>query len=298
MLVSEYIDNYLKNYQNYKPHWNYEDGCVLMGCRRLYEVTGEKKYLDFIIRYLEPVIDNDGTIKNYETDKDNIDSFNSGKALFIAYKETGDEKYRKAIEFLIKRLMAHPRIKSGNFWHKDNYPNQVWLDGLYMAQPLYMEYETLFNDKKNYDDILNQFKNVRKYMFNKEKGLYYHGYDDARIQLWADKETGLSKNFWLRSIGWYMMSLIDVIDAMSKEMTEYCNYFCSLFEEAVSGILRYQDNETKLFYQVVDHPEVQGNYTETSGSAMIAYSIMKACAIGVLDREKYAVKGIEILIPL
>jgi len=294
MDILNYIDKFLENYKNYQTYWNYEDGCVLMGCKQLYEATGERKYFDFIINYLDPLIDNDGTIKNYEIGKQNIDSFNCGKVLFIAYQETGNEKYRKAIDFLIKRLMAHPRISSGNFWHKDIYPNQVWLDGLYMAQPFYMEYETRFNNKENYNDILNQFENVRKYMFNEEKGLYYHGYDDARIQPWADKATGRSKNFWLRSQGWYIMSLVDTIDAMSKEIYEHYRRLCELFKEAVLGILKYQDEKTKLFYQVVDHPEAEGNYTETSGSAMIAYSIMKACRMGILNSEKYAGIGIEI----
>lgn len=294
MSAIQYIDNFLKNYKNYKSYWNYEDGCVLIGLKQLYEATADKKYRNFIIEYLEPLIEDDGTINNYETGKHNIDGFNSGKVLFWAYKETGDVKYVKAIDFLIKNLSEQPRTKSGNFWHKDIYPNQVWLDGLYMAQPFYMEYETSFNKKENYNDILNQYQNVRKYMFSESKGLYYHGWDEAKIQPWADKETGLSRNFWLRSNGWYIMSLIDVIDVMSKEMYEHYRALCDIFKEAVYGILKYQDSVTKLFYQVVDHPEAEGNYTETSGSAMIAYAVMKACRTGVLNSEKYADKGIEI----
>ncbi|MBQ8843127.1 MAG: glycoside hydrolase family 88 protein, partial [Ruminiclostridium sp.] len=188
MSVTTYINNFLNNYQHYKEYWNYEDGCVLMGCQQLYEATGEKKYLDFILTYLDPLVEEDGIISNYEFGKHNIDGFNAGKVLFLAYRETKNEKYRKAIDFLIGSLSEQPRTKDGNFFHKAIYPNQVWLDGLYMAQPFYMEYETTFNKKENYNDMLNQFRNVRKYMYNPEKKLYYHGYDEAKIQPWADKE--------------------------------------------------------------------------------------------------------------
>lgn len=289
-----YINNFLKNYQHYKTYWNYEDGCVLMGCQQLYQVTGDKYYLEFILEYIDPLIDEDGIITNFEFGKHNIDGFNAGKILYLAYEETGITKYRKAIDFLIRNLMEQPRTNEGNFFHKAIYPNQVWLDGLYMAQPFYMEYETKYNKKENYNDILNQFRNVRKYMYDPDKQLYYHGYDEAKIQPWANKETGLSPNFWLRSMGWYLMALIDVIDNMSEEIYEQYREYCDLFKEAIDGILQYKDKNTNLFYQVIDHADTEGNYTETSGSAMVAYAVMKASRLGVISCEKYADKGIAI----
>ncbi len=289
-----YINRFLDSYQHYKEYWNYEDGCVLMGCQQLYQATSDKKYLDFILDYLDPLITDDGVITNFEFGKHNIDGFNAGKVLFLAYDETKNEKYRKAIDFLFKNLMEQPRTKEGNFFHKAIYPNQVWLDGLYMAQPFYMEYETKYNKKENYNDMLNQFRNVRKYMYNPEKKLSYHGYDEAKIQPWADKATGLSPNFWLRSMGWYLMALIDVIDNMSEEIYEQYREYCEIFREAIDGILQYQDKETGLFYQVIDHAEAEGNYTETSGSAMVAYAVMKAARLEVISREKYEEIGVGI----
>ncbi len=293
MNVTRFIDGYLSGYKNYKSYWNYEDGCVLMGCLQLYVATAEEKYYDFIVNYLSAFINDDGSINNYELDKFNIDSINAGKVLFFVYKKSGEEKYRKAIEFLMDQLRKHPRTQSNNFWHKQIYPNQVWLDGLYMAQPFYMEYETTFNKKENYNDIVSQFENVRKFMYDEEKKLYYHGYDEARIQPWANRKTGLSPNFWLRSMGWYLMALIDVIDTMSVEIFEHYHRLCEIFKEAVNGILQYQYSNTKLFYQVIDKKDVSGNYTETSGSAMVAYSIMKGCRLGVLSKEKYENFGTE-----
>lgn len=297
--VPKYIERYLEQYENYKEHWNYEDGCILIGCEQLYKATSDEYYKEFIIDYMKEYIHKDGTIENYTKEEYNIDSINAGKVLFFLYEETGDEKYRLAIDTLMDQLTTHPRTSCGNFWHKNIYPNQIWLDGLYMAQPYYMAYETKFNQKQGYNDIVKQFENVRKYMYNKEKGLYYHAYDEAKIQHWANKETGLSANFWLRSMGWYLMALIDTIDEMSIEIFEHYKSLEALFKEAVKGILQYQDkDESKLFYQVIDRADIDNNYLETSGTAMIAYSILKGCSMGILSREKYQPLGEEILLKL
>ena len=290
-----YIENFLSSYQHYQTYWNYEDGCVLMGCKQLYEATQDKVYLDFILQYLEQVIEPDGNINNYELGKYNIDSINSGKVLFTAYEITKEEKYKSAIEFIMNQLREHPRTESGNFYHKQIYPKQIWLDGVYMALPFYMEYETKYDGKEHYNDILNQVENVRKFLYDEEKTLYYHAYDEARVQLWADKVTGCSPNFWLRSMGWYLMALVDIMEAMSQEIYEQYRRYEELLKEAVTGILKYQDPDTKLFYQVIDRADVKENYTETSGSAMIAYAIIKGCRLHVLSAEKYAPIGEEVL---
>ena len=287
MKAENYIREYLTEYQNYKDYWNYEDGCVLIGAKQLYEATGEEGYFTFIETYLKHFVMDDGTISHYQTDKFNIDSINSGKILFFMYEKTGEEKYRKAIEFVMDQLRKHPRCKCGNFFHKQIYPNQIWLDGLYMAQPFYMEYETKFDKKEQYNDIINQFENVQKYLYDKDKGLCYHACDEAKVQFWSDKETGCSANFWLRSMGWYLMALVDTMDVMSIEIYEQYRKLQDIFKLMLKGILHYQDEETGLFYQVIDRSDVEGNYLETSGSAMIGYAIMKACRMGILLKEKY-----------
>ncbi|MGN0322158.1 MAG: glycoside hydrolase family 105 protein, partial [Oliverpabstia sp.] len=277
MLAEKYIDDYLNHYNNYKTYWNYEDGCVLVGAQQLYEATGEEKYFDFVKTYVDAWVTEDGTITNYEIGKHSIDNINPSKVLFFLYQKTGEEKYRKAIEFTMNELRTHPRCDCGNFFHKAVYPNQIWLDGLYMAQPFYMAYETEFNKKEHYNDIIRQFENVRKYLYSEEKGLYFHAYDEKKVQFWCDKETGCSHNFWLRSMGWYLMALIDTMDVMGKEIFEQYKKLETIFKEAIRGILQYQDPETGLFYQVIDRSDVENNYLETSGSAMVAYAIMKGC---------------------
>lgn len=295
MKFDHYAEYHLAHFENAKSDWNYEDGCVLLGCVQLYKATGKACYKDFVINYMKLFINDDGTINHYEKEKYNIDSIHTGKVLFFLYEETKEEKYRKAIEILMDQLRSQPRTKCNNFWHKQIYPNQIWLDGLYMAQPFYMEYETKYNNKEHYSDIVSQFKNVRKFIYDEEKSLYYHAYDEAKVQIWADKETGKSPNFWLRAMGWYLMALIDTMDVMSKEIFEQYKELEGIFKEAVKGILQYQDKESKLFYQIIDKGDIEGNYLETSGSAMVAYAIIKGCRLGVLSKEKYKETGLEIL---
>lgn len=298
MKFEKYVTSYLNNYKNAKSDWNYEDGCVLMGSVMLYKATENEFYKNFIVNYMKDFINEDGTINHFNKEQYNIDSVNTGKILFFLYNETKEEKYRKAIDTIMDQLKTHPRTKSNNFWHKNIYPNQIWLDGLYMAQPFYMAYETNFNNKENYIDIINQFENTRKYLYNADKQLYYHGYDESRVQPWADKETGLSKNFWLRAMGWYLMALIDTMDEMSEEIFEHYKTLEGLFKEGINGILQYQDEESKLFYQLIDRSDVKNNYLETSGSAMVAYAILKGCRLGILQMEKYRHIGDEIVISL
>ncbi|NLM13351.1 MAG: glycosyl hydrolase family 88 [Epulopiscium sp.] len=296
MKFKEYFDQYLRDFDNSsRPVWNYEDGIVLLGAQYLYEATKEPFYKQVIINFMERYIDEDGNIRYYDPTEYNVDKLTNGRALFFLYRETKNEKYKKALDVLMNQIKSHPRTSFGSFWHKKIYPYQVWLDGLYMAMPLYLEYETLFNNKENYNDIIAQFKHCRQYLFNEEKKLYYHAYDEKKVQIWADKETGLSPNFWLRSVGWLLMALVDCCDIISEEAFEHYKTLEGMFKEAIKGILLYQDKETKLFYQLIDLPDVEGNYLETSGSAMVAYSILKGCRLGILQEEKYREIGEGIL---
>ena len=161
-----------------------------------------------------------------------------------------------------------------------------------MMQPFYTRYQTLRN-KKDYADIVKQFKNVRALMFDEQAKLYYHGYDSSKEMFWADKTTGLSKNFWLRSIGWFTVGLIDVLDFMDEQMYDEYNSIKVLLKEIIDGILQYQDKETKMFWQVPNYPGREGNYLETSGSSMIAYAILKGVRLNALP-ERYQAIGKDI----
>ena len=289
--VKSYIRDYLDRYQAYQKYWNYEDGCLLMGVRRLYEVTGDPAYRDYILRYLEDRVLPDGTIPTYKTDHDNLDDLNCGKLLFFAIDETGDERYRKALEYHMQRLHSHPRCRCGSFWHKDIYPDQIWLDGLYMAQPLYMEYETRFGGMENYADILNQFGNVRKYLYDEKTGLFYHGFDEARVQPWADPVTGCSANFWSRAYGWWLIALVDTVEVMNIQVYEHYAALRDLLRLSVKNLLQYRSTKNGLIYQLINREDLAGNYTESSGSVMAAAAIMKGVRLGLLLPEKYLSAG-------
>ena len=165
-----------------------------------------------------------------------------------------------------------------------------------MGQPFYLEYENRYNGRKNYYDIINQFQMVRKYLYDPETGLYHHAYDEYRERDWADKETGLSPNFWLRSIGWFLMALVDCYEMASEELYDCKRALGDLYREAIKGVLKWQDADSKLFYQLIALPRVEGNYLETSGSLMVAYSIIKACRLELLLSDKYLRTGEEIFL--
>lgn len=288
-----FAEDYLDHYQPYKGHWCYEDGCALTAAADMYRATNNNRYGDFVLQYLSARIEKDGTVDGYENELFSTDTINSGKSLFFAYEMTGENRYRSAIEYHMNRLRRHPRTNCGSFWHKDTYPNQVWLDGLYMVQPFYMEYEMRFNGMLNIPDIVQQFQNVRRNMWNPEKELNYHAWDESKTQPWCNSETGLSPNFWLRSTGWYLMALIDCIDLCDEQLYEHRRALTDIFRECIRGIMKWQDPQSGLFYQVIDRADVPGNYIETSGSSMIAYAVLKGARLQILSPEKYLPIGLK-----
>ncbi len=273
--------------QGKPPHWNYIDGCMITALLCAAEITGEQRYADFAEEFIDYYVSEDGSIRGYSQEKFNLDDVNEGRVLFDLYKKTGKEKYKKAIFLLREQLEKQPRTITGNFWHKQIYPNQIWLDGLYMAQVFYVRFQKEFGGG-DYSDTVSQFKFVRGLMYDEDKKLYYHGCDCSKSAFWADKETGRSKNFWLRAIGWFCISLVDNIDYIDNEADK--KELCAIFSEIMDGISQYTDSETGMYYQVVDQGAREGNYLETSGSSMIAYAMMKGARLGVIDK-KYAEMG-------
>ena len=267
--------------------WNYIDGCMMTALLSMSEITGDSQYADFAEHYIDWFVQEDGSIRSYEQETYNLDDLNEGRVLFPLYAATGKDKYKKAAELLHRQLVNQPRTFEGNFWHKAIYPNQVWLDGLYMAQPFYAMYvKNLGNG--DYSDTLRQIETVRARMRDDVSGLYYHGYDASRKAFWADPETGRSKNFWLRSIGWFAVALVDLCEILPEG--EDNEKLRAIFRELMEGAARWSDPETGLYWQVVDQGGREGNYLETSGSSMLAYAMLKGARLGVLEKE-YAAKG-------
>lgn len=301
IILDRYIDQLLENSSPQAPiwniekiksgsksSWNYVDGCMIKAIIELYHIKKEPKFLEFADRFIDYFVQDDGSILSYDPEEYNLDHVNAGKTLFDLYALTGKEKYRKAIDTVYGQLEKQPRTSAGNFWHKLIYPNQVWLDGLYMAQPFYMQYELTYHDGANCQDSYQQFMNVYQTMRDLRNGLYYHAYDDSRESFWCDKVTGLSDNFWLRALGWYAMALIDTMEIMPDSLSKEKADLHKVYRELIDSMLPYQDEETGMWYQVVNRGGISPNYLETSGSAIFAYAIMKSVRLGFLDESYFA----------
>lgn len=273
-----------------KPNtWNYIDGCMIKALIELHEITGREDFLRFADDYIDFFVQDDGTIKHYDSQEYNLDNVNAGKTLYRLYEITGKQKYRLAMDTIYGQLKSQPRTKEGNFWHKAVYPNQVWLDGLYMAQPFYMQYELAFHNRLACSDSFHQFCTVRDLMRNPQNGLYYHAYDSSRKQFWCDPVTGLSSSFWLRAEGWFAMALIDTWELMPRSMSAEKDTLRRMFADLVDAMLPYQDEGTGMWHQVINLPRIAPNYLEASGSAIFANAIMKGARLGVLDECYYEV---------
>ena len=271
--------------------WNYIDGCMMIALLNMHKITGEKRYYDFAENFLDYYVFEDGSIRGFKEEEYNLDNICEGRVLFDVYAMSGKEKYRKAIETLYGQIQRQPRTHEGNFWHKAIYPNQVWLDGLYMAQVFYARYTTDYEGGKNYADIRRQCRTVREKMFDPETGLYRHGYDASKTAFWAD-ENGCSKNPWLRSLGWFSAALIDVTTEV-KDDPEFIAEMTGIAKELAKNLLPYIDQDSGMLWQVPNQVGREGNYPETSGSSMVAYFYLKGARLGILDAS-YAEVGAKI----
>jgi unsaturated rhamnogalacturonyl hydrolase len=273
----EFIGRYLENWQPYRPYWNYEDGCIYKGLLDLAEVTREDWYFDYALREIGARCAADGSLTGFDPSEFNIDNVNAGKALFILLARTDEPRFRLAIEAQHAQLERHPRTQSGNYWHKKIYPSQVWLDGLYMAQPFRCAYARLTGRHEIFQDVLAQFANVRATMRDDVTGLYFHGWDETRAERWSNPRTGCSPCFWGRAMGWFMMALVDCLELLDERAQ-----LTSLLNGASDALLRVRSADG-LWYQVLDRGSRAGNYEESSASLMISYALMKGARLGVLD---------------
>ena len=268
--------------ENGEPsRWSYEQGVVLKGIEGLWLSTGDGRYFTFIQKEMDNFVNADGTIRTYKAEDFNLDNINSGKMLLLLYKVTGQDKYRKAAVLLREQLKNHPRTSDGGFWHKKIYPNQMWLDGLYMAEPFYAEYAATFHEQSAFDDIAKQFILMESHARDPKSGLLYHGWDESKQQRWADPATGHSPNFWNRAMGWYAMALVDTLDYFPRTHPQRSELI-AILNRLAKAVAKYQDSKTGLWYEVVDKGSEKGNYLEASGSSMFVYALAKGVRDGYL----------------
>jgi unsaturated rhamnogalacturonyl hydrolase len=266
--------------------WHYEHGLFLMAARAAGEAWSDESLVRASRERSASLVRPDGSIVGYKKDEFNLDQINSGRNVLALYADTGDARYRIAADALAAQLRAQPRAPSGGLWHKLIYPSQMWLDGLYMAQPFAVRYAAAFGGDDIIEDSIRQFSIIAEKACEPRTGLLKHAWDEKRSQLWADPETGRSPNHWGRAMGWYAMALVDVIEALPGGHPGVTK-LSSIFSDLAGALADFQDAASGLWYQVVDQGDREGNYLEASVSSMLPYAFMKGARLGALDGARF-----------
>lgn len=268
--------------------WNYTTGLELLSMMDAARAYDRPDFYDYALRYYDSIVAPDGSVLTYTKSKYNLDHVCPGRPLFEIFERTGEERYSQVMDTLFVQLQEQPRNDDGGFWHKKVYPHQMWLDGLYMAEPFYAEYAVrrmggseLFESLKA--DIVRQFTTVADHTFDPATGLYRHACDVSREMFWCDPVTGQTPHAWGRAMGWYAMAIVETlqylgVDAATQPMVDILNRICEVLP-------RYADPETGMWYQVLDQPGREGNYLEATGSIMFVYAMLKGVRLGYLPAE-------------
>ena len=267
-----------------KLKWDYCHGLELGAMLDVYDAYGDKKIRDYANAYADTMVHEDGSITAYKLTDYSLDRINSGKILFRIYEQTKNPKYKKALDLLYSQFEGQPRNEDGGFWHKKIYPHQMWLDGIFMASPYLVQYGATFDEPALFDEATKQILLIKSKTYDPATGLYYHGWDESREQKWSNPETGCSPNFWSRSIGWYGAAIVDVLDFLPQE-TAGRDSIIQILQGLAKAIVKYQDPSSGTWYQVTDQGAREGNYLESSATALFIYTLAKAINKGYIGNE-------------
>lgn len=275
--------------------WNYTTGLELLAMMEAAKVYDRPDFDQYAERYYDTIVQADGSVWTYAKEKYNIDHICPGRPLFEIYERTQQPRYKMVLDTLFSQLQGQPRIAAGGFWHKKRYPEQMWLDGLYMGQPFYAEYVTRHFEGEVLDgyvqDIVNHFTTVARGTYDPETGLFRHAFDDARAQFWCDKVTGQSPHAWGRAMGWYTMAIVETLQYIDTHPASAP--LREILLHIMQTLPRYANPESGMWYQVMDCPEREGNYEEATGSIMFIYAMLKGVRLGYLP-EEYREQGLEL----
>ncbi len=279
--------------------WNYTTGLELKAFLDVYETDGDDKILSYVDAWYDAIIGEDGVIYNYKKTNFSTDHICPGRTLFQLFDITGRQKYRAAMDSLYSQLKDQPRTPEGGFWHKQVYPDQMWLDGLYMAQPFYAEYTVRYvtdslQQERNFGDIVHQFTTVYNHTYDAATGLLRHAWDSSHQMFWCNPETGQSDHAWGRALGWYCMALVDVAEILPDG--PYRDALIGILNNLYQVLPLYADAETGMWFQVLDQPYREGNYLEATCSAMFTYAWLKGCRMGFLRNREGALQAYESLL--
>lgn len=277
----------------------YHQGVFLSGMQKIYRLTGKKEYFEYIKTYIDSVIGENGELSGFcheALTKDTpelalqalqmLDHKQPTILLYDLYDETGEEKYVNAIKSVAGSMYYWPINRYGGYWHMMTQVNQMWMDGAYMIGPLSVMYADRFNDNVLRERAINQVFLMNKYMRDKKTGLYFHGWDESKQMEWADKETGLSGQFWGRADGWYAVAILDMLDYIpddnprKKDMEE-------IVKDLLDTLLNFRDEKTGMWFNVLDRIDDDKNWVETSCTSLFVYSYAKAIRKGIIKGEIY-----------
>ncbi len=276
------------------PRWSYVMGIELEAMLDTYLRYGGEDIKAYLVQYTDTMINPDGSIRKYDILDYNLDNVRTGHFVTRMYELFPEEKNLKAINTMMKQLADQPRTKEGVYWHKAIYAYQVWLDGIFMGLPfrsltaskLYSPEEAL----PIYDDAVDQVKKTYERTYDPKTHLNRHAWDENRDMFWSDKETGLSQHCWGRAQGWYVMALVELLDAFPADYARR-GEVKELLGKVLDSIIEWQDPKTGLWYQVMDSPEREGNYLEATASSMFAYALLKSARLGHVTDPKYLAAG-------
>ena len=264
--------------------WSYCAGMQMQAIIKTGELYNIPAYFDYVYQFADTMVYDNGNIKVYAKETYNLDHVKPGMMLFEVWEKTGEDRFKKALFNIRDQFHNHPRVSEGGFWHKLRYPHQMWLDGLYMGSPFYARFCLTFDEPDYFPDVINQFVLAAKYTYDPATGLFRHGWDESREQKWADPETGQSANVWGRAMGWFAMAVVDVLDYIPVEQTGRDSVI-EILNTVAEGIIRHQDPESGLWFQVMDKGGKEGNYLEATCSAMFIYTLEKASRMGYIDAK-------------
>jgi rhamnogalacturonyl hydrolase YesR len=269
------------------PNWTYTTGLLMQAIDDVGAVVGDAALQDYASDVIASFVDEHGVIRTYEVEEHNIDMINSGLMLFRLLDRRGEARFKAAADLLASQLESHPRTSEGAFWHKQIYPHQLWLDGLYMGMPFLAALGERRGDEAAFAEAVHEFEVARSRLRDPATGLYFHAWDEARAQEWADPQTGLSSQIWGRGLGWYAMALVDTLDYLPADRTDLRAPLLEIIRELAPALVKHQTDDG-VWYQIVDRPEAVGNYREASASAMFVYFLAKAINKGYLPDSYHA----------
>jgi unsaturated rhamnogalacturonyl hydrolase len=266
--------------------WNYTQGMV---CDALYAIatrTGRTTDIDFVRQWIDPFITPASTIneKAIPPKYHSLDRLRPGPVLLWLADHTKDPKYLQAARHVAHELDAQPKTSDGGYWHRSTYPNQMWLDGIYMADVFAVQFGVRTSQPRYFDEAVRQITLIHRHTHDPKTGLYYHGWDETKTRPWANKETGTSPEFWGRAIGWYAMAMADVLDWLPADHPGRAKV-TPLIRDLCTSLLKFQDRDTAMWYQIIDKPTAPKNYVESSCSLMFAYAMARGAQRGWLPPE-------------